>query len=118
MSNATEIYTDVKTVNPTRSALLRYLFGVSSENEATTKLVDPGKFRPLRPVLNELRVFKSESEVVNMRRTGRASGRAFTESMKQPFSTEKSLSAFLQYQFKAQGCDGSAFVPVVAGGRV
>jgi len=118
MSNATEIYTDIKTVNPTRSALLRYLFGISGENEVTTtKAVDPGKFRPLRPVLNELRVFKSESEVVNMRQAGRASGRAFTESMKQPFSTEKSLSAFLQYQFKAQGCDGSAFVPVVAGGR-
>jgi intermediate cleaving peptidase 55 len=118
MSNATEIYTDIKTVNSTQSALSRYLFGVSGDNEAITKLVDPEKFRPLRPILNELRVFKSESEVVNMRRAGRASGRAFTESMRKPFSTEKGLSAFLQYQFKAQGCDGSAFVPVVAGGRV
>lgn len=117
MSNATEIYTDIKTVNSTQSALSRYLFGVSGDNEAITKLVDPEKFRPLRPILHELRVFKSESEVVNMRRAGRASGRAFTESMRKPFSTEKGLSAFLQYQFKAQGCDGSAFVPVVAGGR-
>lgn len=80
--------------------------------------MDPRKVKPLRPVLNELRVVKSDSEVVNMRLAGQASGRAFTESMRQHFSKEKDLSAFLQYQFKVQGCDCSAFVPVVAGGRV
>lgn len=53
-----------------------------------------------------------------MRLAGQASGRAFTDSMKGDFTREKELSAFLQYQFKANGCDGNAFVPVVAGGRV
>lgn len=53
-----------------------------------------------------------------MRRAGQASGRAFTESMKNHFSTEKDLNAFLEYQFKVKGCDKTAFVPVVAGGRV
>lgn len=65
-----------------------------------------------------MRVIKSESEVVNMRKAGGASGRAFTESMKHKFTAEKELNAFLQYQFKKQGCDTTAFVPVVAGGSV
>lgn len=56
--------------------------------------------------------------MLNLRRAGQATGRAFTESMRHPFKLEKDLSAFLQYQFKVHGCDGSAFVPVVAGGRV
>ncbi|KAL1970044.1 hypothetical protein VTN77DRAFT_6449 [Rasamsonia byssochlamydoides] len=116
LSEATEIYTDITTLDPSRSVLSRHLHGTSGESELQ-KIVNPLKVRPLRPIINELRVFKSESEVVNLRRAGQASGRAFTESMRQNFTTEKDLSAFLQYQFKMQGCDGSAFVPVVAGGR-
>lgn len=65
-----------------------------------------------------MRVFKSEDEVVQMRRVGQASGRAFTESMRQTFTMEKDLTNFLEYNFKKNGCDGSAFVPVVAGGSV
>ncbi|KAL2012322.1 hypothetical protein VTN00DRAFT_5040 [Thermoascus crustaceus] len=117
VTGATEIYTDIKAFDPTRSTLFRYLYGSSSESEAIKKIVDPRKVKPLRPIMNELRIFKSENEVVNLRRAGQATGRAHTESMRHTFTLEKDLSAFLQYQFKVQGCDGSAFVPVVAGGR-
>lgn len=55
---------------------------------------------------------------MNLRLAGQASGRAFTDSMRQEFDTEKELSSFLQYQFQVNGCSGSAFVPVVGGGRV
>lgn len=55
---------------------------------------------------------------MQLRRVGQASGRAFTESMRQTFSKEKDLTAFLEYNFKRNGCDNSAFVPVVAGGSV
>lgn len=65
-----------------------------------------------------MRVFKSENEVVQMRRLGQASGRAFTEAMRQDFTREKDLYSFLEYQFKVNGCDTNAFVPVVAGGQV
>ncbi|KAL1976111.1 hypothetical protein VTN31DRAFT_2393 [Thermomyces dupontii] len=116
LSGASEIYTDIRTFDSSRSLLSRFLYGNFGESEIQ-KIVDPRKVKPLRPVLNELRVVKSDSEVVNMRLAGQASGRAFTESMRQHFSKEKDLSAFLQYQFKVQGCDCSAFVPVVAGGR-
>lgn len=52
-----------------------------------------------------------------MRLAGRASGRAFTDAMRQPWTTEKDLNAFLEYTFKRKGCDTSAYVPVVAGGK-
>lgn len=52
-----------------------------------------------------------------MRHAGRASGRAFTEAMRQSWTTEKDLNAFLEYTFKRNGCDTSAYVPVVAGGK-
>lgn len=68
--------------------------------------------------MNSLRVDKSEAEVVNMRRAGQASGRIFTEAMRNQFDTEKELWASLDYGFKMQGLDGSAYVPVVAGGKV
>lgn len=63
-------------------------------------------------------MFKSDSEIVNMRMAGQASGRAFTSAMSREFTKEKDLYAFLEYQFKMNGCDSAAFVPVVAAGQV
>lgn len=67
--------------------------------------------------MNDLRVIKSEAEIANMRLAGKASGRAFTNAMRQQWTLEKNLGAYLDYQFKANGCDTWAYVPVVAGGR-
>ncbi|PCG98472.1 Hypothetical protein PENO1_054330 [Penicillium occitanis (nom. inval.)] len=116
LSEATEIYTDIKSLSPAGSTITRYLYGSELESDLQ-KIIQAHKVKPLRPVLNELRAFKSESEVVNLRLAGQASGRAFTDSMRQEFDTEKELSSFLQYQFQVNGCSGSAFVPVVGGGR-
>lgn len=118
LSDATEIYTDIPAFNPGRSSLHRYLYGPTGTSEQLKKVVDHSKVRPLRHILNDMRVFKSEDEVVQMRRVGQASGRAFTESMRQTFTKEKDLMSFLEYNFKVKGCDTSAFVPVVAGGSV
>lgn len=68
--------------------------------------------------MNNLRVKKSESEIMNMRKAGQVSGRAFTETMKTPISTEKDLWTMLDTGFKVDGLDGAAYVPVVAGGKV
>ena len=96
----------------------RYLYGPTVASEKLKKVVDHRKVKPLKPILNEMRAFKSENEVVHLRQLGQASGRAFTESMRHTFSMEKDLCSFLEYQFKVQGADTSAFVPVVAGGQV
>ncbi|OJK02624.1 hypothetical protein ASPACDRAFT_75766 [Aspergillus aculeatus ATCC 16872] len=116
LSDATAIYTDIPALNPGRSSLHRFLYGPTATSEKLKKLVDYRKVKPLKPILNEMRVFKSEDEVVQMRRVGQASGRAFTEAMRQTFTKERDLTAYLEYNFRRNGCDGSAFVPVVAGG--
>lgn len=68
--------------------------------------------------MNSLRLNKTEAEIGNMRKAGKASGTVFTEAMKTHFDTEKELWASLDYGFKLQGLDGPAYVPVVAGGQV
>ena len=116
ISAASEVYTDIHTLD-SRPTLSRYL-SAAGISESIKSFVRGGKVKPLRPILNELRVLKSEDEVVQMRRVGQRSGRAFTESMRQNFTREKDLCSFLEYQFKVNDCDTSAFVPVVAGGPV
>lgn len=70
----------------------------------------------LQPLANQLRVVKSPAEVANMRHAGRVSGRAITAAMRRPWARERDLQAFLEHGFAADGCDGPAYVPVVAGG--
>ncbi|KAJ5190924.1 uncharacterized protein N7498_009909 [Penicillium cinerascens] len=117
VTQATEVYSEIPGFDPSRSSLHRYLYGPTVASEKLKKVVDHRKVLPLKHILNEMRAFKSENEVVHLRRLGQASGRSFTESMRRTFSTEKELSSFLEYQFKVHGADGSAFVPVVAGGQ-
>lgn len=68
--------------------------------------------------MHSLRVNKSEAEIANMRKAGQTSGRVFTQAMRTQLATEKELWASLDYNFKMQGLDGAAYVPVVAGGQV
>ena len=51
-----------------------------------------------------------------MRTAGQISGRVFTEAMRRAWTHEKDLAAFMDYRFRVQGCETSAYVPVVAGG--
>ncbi|KAK2740500.1 hypothetical protein FQN55_008843 [Onygenales sp. PD_40] len=117
LSDASVIYTDLKMTDPSRSSLSRFFSALKGGSGTLEKVVASHRLKPLRPVLNELRIFKSDGEISNMRKAGQASGRAFTESMRKTFTKEKDIHAFLEYQFKANGCDGPAFVPVVAGGQ-
>ena len=81
-------------------------------------MLDSSNIVPLKNVINELRNLKSDAEIANMRKAGQASGRAYTDAMRQAWTKEKDLAAYLDYQFRARGCDCSAYVPVVAGGQV
>jgi intermediate cleaving peptidase 55 len=72
--------------------------------------------RGIRTITNELRTTKTAAEIAVMRKAGQASGRAFTEAMRNCFTGEKDLEAFLQYRFKMHGCDDHAYIPVIAGG--
>ncbi|KZM27468.1 aminopeptidase [Ascochyta rabiei] len=123
ITRSKHIYTDLPSSRVPKNVLSRFLSAseparmggiqkifrdARDENEISMK--------PLRPLLNELRAIKSEAEIQNMRRAGQHSGRAITDAMRQSFTAEKDLDSFLDYWFKQDGCDGPAYVPVVAGG--
>ena len=115
---ASEIYTDLA-LKPKPSSIFSRLFTAASPQAGSLeKMFEASKLKPLKPLMNDLRVFKSDTEIANMRAAGQASGRSFTEAMRHAWTKEKDLAAFIEYKFKRQGCDGSAYVPVVAGGQV
>ena len=116
IKDAGEVYTDLRSPDIRLSAISRFLHGPSKRSEGFAGLLETNKVRALRPLINDLRVVKSEAEIRLMRRAGQASGRAFTETMRQSFRGERDLDAFLEYRIKSQGCDGLSFEPVVAGG--
>ncbi|KAH4964742.1 hypothetical protein HBI78_111860 [Parastagonospora nodorum] len=113
------VYTDLPQNRISKNFASRYLAAAEPARTGGIAKVfrdNEASIRPLRPLLNELRVIKSEAEIVNMRRAGQHSGRAITDAMRQSFSYEKDLDSFLDYWFKQDLCDGPAYVPVVAGG--
>ncbi|KAI4230354.1 MAG: hypothetical protein L6R36_000165 [Xanthoria steineri] len=118
ISDASEVFTDASPPRPSASAFSR-LFATKTppDVQGLATLLDQKSVKPLRNVLNEIRNIKSDAEISNMRKAGQASGRAFTEAMRQAWTAEKDLTAFLEYKFKRNGCDTSAYVPVVAGGK-
>lgn len=119
VNRADNVYTDLPQSRITRNILSRYLAGAEPSRTGGIASVfrdSEASIKPLRPIVNELRLIKSEAEIANMRRAGQHSGRAITDAMRQSFTSEKDLDSFLDYWFKQDGCDGPAYVPVVAGG--
>lgn len=114
---ASQVYTDVTSPDTNQSALGRFLFGAARKTTEFAEMIDSKKLHRLRPLMNDLRAFKSPAEIELMRRAGRASGRAHTDAMRKAWTREKQLDAYLRYRFIANGCDTSAFEPVVAGGK-
>ena len=118
VEGASEIYTDLLTSPTTTNLFSRFFSNPAPKAESLARLLKSSVVKPLKPIINDIRVFKSDAEVANMRKAGQISGRVFTEAMKQAWTSEKDLGAFLDYRFKQQGCEISAYVPVVAGGKV
>ena len=108
VSSATALYADVQPSG-------------TSGNNSLKDMLTGGKAlpsrTPLSPIMHRLRAIKSSAEVANMRRAGQISGRAITDAMRRPWTKEKDLHAFLDYQFTINGCEGSAYIPVIAGGE-
>lgn len=116
-----KVYVDLDSHRVTFTTALARVLGEQRSGVAglTSHLMDAKvDLKPLRPLMNDLRVIKSEGEVANMRLAGKASGRVMTQAMSKRFSTEKRLESFLEHGFREAGCDSSAYVPVVAGGQV
>ncbi|KAJ3087032.1 hypothetical protein HK102_011941, partial [Quaeritorhiza haematococci] len=75
--------------------------------------------RKLAPVLQELRLQKSEAEVALMRTCGRLTGQSFSTVMQntRPGVTEHFLHALIDFEVRRRGAQSLAYVPVVAGGK-
>ena len=120
VSGATEVYTDLLAES---KGALGWLIGTKKTKTegAISEMVPERKVRSLRPLMNDLRIFKSPAEVACMREAGRASGLAHTDAMRAAvtgaFQTERELHAFLNWRQVHHGCETSAFEPVVAGGK-
>ena len=112
---AKEVYTDIGSYGR-KSAISRFFAGSNAKLDGFAKMLQDCTVKPLRPLMNELRLTKSEAELECMRRAGSISGAVITEAMRNGYSTEKQLWADLAYGFKTQGLDGEAYVPVIAGG--
>lgn len=107
LKSASRIYADTTTT--ATHPILSPLLGAASPGRTLPT-------SPLQPLLNALRILKSPAEIANMRHAGRVSGRALTNAMRRTWTSEKDLASHLNHAFTADGLDGPAYVPVVAGG--
>ncbi|POS88385.1 hypothetical protein EPUL_000123 [Erysiphe pulchra] len=113
ISNASYIYTDLS--KP--SKFCQFLRKQELNSNKLETLLKNSNVRPLQPLLNNLRIIKSQAEIKNMYIAGQASGLSFTNAIRRLWTKEKDLNNFLDYEFKMNGCDTNAYVPVVAGGK-
>lgn len=113
ISGASEVYTDIVKC----SGFSRFFRDQNLVPNDFQRMIKDSKVKPLKPLMHELRIIKSESEIANMRLAGKFSGRAFTNAMRRQWTKEKDLGAFLDYDFKVGGCETIAYVPVIAGGQ-
>jgi intermediate cleaving peptidase 55 len=113
IAGTSEIYTDMAKCSG---------FGLFFRNQDASlndfqRMIKDSKVKPLKPLMNEIRIIKSDAEIANMRVAGKISGRAFTNAMRRQWTKEKDLGAFLDYDFKLGGCEATAYIPVIAGGK-
>jgi intermediate cleaving peptidase 55 len=122
LKGADKVYTDLPRSFQHPTKYSRYLSGASPRpTEGLSRTLKDANLlhtvESLRPLLNKLRVKKSDAEIINMRKAGQMSGRSITAAMRQSYDKEKDLGTFIDSLFKLNGCDGQAYVPVIAGGK-
>ncbi|OQO13259.1 hypothetical protein B0A48_01487 [Cryoendolithus antarcticus] len=117
IASAKEVYTDIGTDVGRRSSVAKLVQGKGTGVEGFQSLLASSTVRPLRPLMNDLRIIKSSSELTNLRRAGAISGEVLTAAMSRPQHSEAQLWADLSYGYRSAGLDGEAYVPVVAGGK-
>lgn len=78
----------------------------------------PSEFVSLDPLLHELRLIKSQSEIKAMRRAAEASAAAHRRAMQmcRPRMRESDIEAELLHEFMIQGCRFPAYPPIVGAG--
>lgn len=93
------------------------LFGWINQVRAGRSARPPGEYVALQPLLHEMRLIKSRSELATMRRAAQVSADAHREAMRQvrPGMAEYELEALFQGRFRAHN-GWPAYPPIVGGG--
>jgi Xaa-Pro aminopeptidase len=75
-------------------------------------------YRDVRPALNLLRTFKDAGEIELLRKAANASVAAQLAAMHamKPGTSEREISALLQYEWGKRGCERPAYAPIVGAG--
>ncbi len=79
----------------------------------------PSQLRDIRPVIHEMRLFKSAAEVATMHRAAEISAEAHLRAMQTccPGRFEYQLAAEIQYVFGVNGCRSAAYESIVGSGE-
>jgi Xaa-Pro aminopeptidase len=86
--------------------------------QARTGVTAPAVAHDLLAMLDEMRVFKDDSEQATMRRAGEISARAHLRAMRaaRPGMFEYEIEAELLHEFRRSGAQSPAYTPIVAAG--
>jgi len=78
----------------------------------------PAAIRELRPLLNEMRLFKDATEIASMQRAADIAGGAHARAMRmsRPGMHEYEIEAELLHEFRRHGAEGPAYTSIVAAG--
>lgn len=90
-------------------------FGLHEQVAATVKGVE---FKPVKDLIEQLRIVKDSAEVDAIREAARIADEALeaVREMVKPGVTEQELAAHLQFQMKLRGADKESFDTIVASG--
>nr|POE75515.1 intermediate cleaving peptidase 55 [Quercus suber] len=120
IESARTVFTDIGYKTTSRES--GHVFGEFMNGTCRTDFIEAleksrSTVRRLSPIMDELRVVKSDAELICMRKAAAVSGAVFTEAMRNSYTSEKQLGADLSYGFRTGGLDGEAYVPVIGGGQ-
>ncbi|KAM3415480.1 Intermediate cleaving peptidase 55 [Cercospora zeina] len=109
------VYTDMGPAG--RQSAFNRLIAGQAKVDGLAKRLQHSSVKPLRGIMNELRLAKSDAELECMRKAGTVSGAVISQAMASTPASEKQLWADLAYGFRSNGLDGEAYVPVIGGGK-
>lgn len=85
---------------------------IIDDNSSSLKII-----RNYKNLVAQMRKIKSLAEIAVMRRAGQISGKSYNQAFAKRIRNERTLASFLEYNFISGGCDGNAYIPVVATGE-
>ncbi len=94
-------------------------FSILEFEKLLTELQEGRKLVDIKPMIAEMRLYKSEAEIAFMRRAAEISMQAHRRAMQvcRPGLMEYELEAELEYEFTRQGSRSPAYPSIVAGGK-